>query len=234
MEGGALMATVLLCDDESLLRKVMKDFLEKAGYQVIEAEDGVDGLEKYQANKTTISLAILDVMMPRMDGFTLCQKIKAEDEQIPIIILTAKNDEEDELNSFEMGADDFIPKPLRPSIVVARVEAMLKRNKKFLESEETVLMMTEELIVNIESHQVQVNGKNVHLSKKEYELLLLLWNYRNQILTRDQILDNVWGLDSFVTDRTVDTHITRLRNKLSLENECIQTVRGYGYTLGNE
>lgn len=220
--------TVLICDDERLLREILRDFLTNAGFVVIEAVDGKDGYEKFKQFSHVIDVAILDIMMPYRDGFELCKMLRHDKADLSIIMLTAKNDEEDELHSFDVGADDFIPKPLRPSIVLARVEAVLKRKHAML-TETVHIIEYKGLRILPEKHEVYVEDKKINLSKKEYEILLFLWENRNQTLTREQILDAIWGYDSFVTDRAIDTHITRLRNKLGLNDAYIQTVRGYGY-----
>ncbi len=216
-----LLKKILLCDDEERIRDIVKDFLINEGYEVVEAKDGEEALEKI--NDEEVDLAILDVMMPKLDGWAVCKEIRRLWKKTPIIMLTAKGEEVDELYGFEIGADEYIVKPFKPSILVARVNALLRRVSR------GSIYLDDDLIINDDFHEVKLEGELIDLSPKEYELLLFLYENMSNVFTRNQLLDKIWGLDSFVTDRTVDTHINRLRIKLSDKRNYIKTVRGFGY-----
>ncbi|MBU5484594.1 response regulator transcription factor [Clostridium sp. MSJ-11] len=215
------MKKILLCDDEERIRDIVKDFLINEGYMVVEAKDGEEALEKI--NDEEVDLAILDVMMPKLDGWVVCKEIRRLWKKTPIIMLTAKGEEVDELYGFEIGADEYIVKPFKPSILVARVNALLRRVSR------GSIYLDEDLIINDDFHEVKLEGELIDLSPKEYELLLFLYENMGNVFSRKQLLDKIWGLDSFVTDRTVDTHINRLRIKLNNKRNYIKTVRGFGY-----
>lgn len=217
----SLLKKILLCDDEERIRDIVKDFLINEGYMVVEAKDGEEALEKI--NDEEVDLAILDVMMPKLDGWVVCKEIRRLWKKTPIIMLTAKGEEVDELYGFEIGADEYIVKPFKPSILVARVNALLRRVSR------GSIYLDEDLIINDDFHEVKLEGELIDLSPKEYELLLFLYENMGNVFSRKQLLDKIWGLDSFVTDRTVDTHINRLRIKLNNKRNYIKTVRGFGY-----
>ncbi|AFS79495.1 transcriptional regulatory protein SsrA [Gottschalkia acidurici 9a] len=215
------MKRILLCDDEARIRDIVKDFLVNEGYIVIEAKDGEEALSIF--NNKEIDLAILDIMMPKIDGWDVCKEIRRISKKTPIIMLTAKGEEVDELYGFEIGADEYIVKPFRPSILVARVNALLRRISR------GSISLDKDLVINDDFHEVRLNRELIDLSPKEYELLLFLYENKGKVFNRQQLLDKLWGFDSFVTDRTVDTHINRLRIKLEDKRNYIKTIRGFGY-----
>ncbi len=214
---------ILVCDDEEKLRVIIGDFLTNEGYEVVEASNGLEALELVKEDKH-IDLVILDVMMPKMDGWMACQKIK-EISNVPVVILTAKSMEYDEVFSLNIGADEYISKPFKPLVLVARVNALLRRNNEHA----TTYKIDDSFVIKNESHEVIINNNQIELTPKEYEILLYLYENKGILFTREQLLDAIWGLDAYVTERTVDTCITRLRNKLEDRKECIKTIRGFGY-----
>lgn len=213
---------ILMADDESRMRILVSDFLKHEGYEIIEAKDGLEALNLFLEDPT-IHLVILDIMMPNMNGLEACEKIR-EVSQVPIIMLTAKSAERDELTGFNIGADEYITKPFSPSILVARVNALLKRSYS-----EVMVIERGVLFIDQEQHEAKVRGEVVELSQTEYKLLCYLIDHENKVLSRDQILDSVWGYDYFGTDRTIDTHMNRLRVKLKDAGIYVKTIRGYGY-----
>lgn len=222
---GETMTKVLVVDDEQLIRRLVCDFLRKEGYSCIEASDGQEALEQFTNNPDT-ALVLLDVMMPQLDGWEVCRQLRRLS-QVPIIMLTARGEEYDELQGFRLGADDYITKPFSPSVLVARVRAMLKRAS---ETSQADCLQAGSLLVNAASHQVTLDGKVLDLSPKEYDLLCYLMTNRGKLLSREQLLDQVWGYDYLGGPRTVDTHVGRLRLKLGPWVETyIHTIRGYGY-----
>lgn len=222
------MIKVLLVDDEFRIRKVISDFFSAKGYKVIEAESGEEAVEQFFEHKD-ISLIILDVMMPKMNGWEVC-KIIRQQSSVPIVMLTARGEETDELQGFKLGADEYISKPFSPRILVARVESLLKRNH--LLKGKTVTAGGIE--VNREARTVTANGKEVDLTFKEFELLNYFINNPSIALSRDKILNNVWDFDYFGDVRTVDTHVKKLRSKLLDCGAYIKTVRGLGYKFETE
>ena len=216
--------TVLVVDDEARMRKLIKDFLVKDGFKILEAEDGEKALEVYDKNKKDISLILLDVMMPKIDGWTVLKFIREDNKKIPIVMLTARAEEQDELLGFELGVDEYITKPFSPKILVARVGAILKRTKK----EEDIISCDGIVIDNI-ARIVTVDKKNVELSLREYELLKYLMENKNVALSRDKILNTVWKFDFYGDSRTIDSHIKKVRHKLGKKGKHIETIRGIGY-----
>lgn len=214
---------ILIVDDEMLIRKLVKDFLKKEGYVTLEAGDGKQALEMILENED-ISLVILDVMMPGYDGWTVCREVRKVS-KVPIIMLTARSEEFDELYGFELGVDEYVTKPFSPNILVARVNAVLRRS----EGNKDSVKSFDGLIVDEEARTVFIEGNQVDLSPKEYEMLLYLVENMGKALSREQILNQVWGYDYFGGLRTVDTHINRLRIKLLGKENYVQTVRGFGY-----
>ncbi|MGY0374278.1 response regulator transcription factor [Clostridium sp. JNZ J1-5] len=214
---------ILIVDDEELIRKLLKDFLKKEGYLTLETDNGKKAIEIIKSN-SDIDLIILDVMLPGYDGWTVCKYIR-NFSKVPIIMLTARSEEFDELFGFEIGADEYITKPFSPNILVARVNAVLRR----LEKESLSIKSFDGLVIDDTARSVEILGNNIDLSPKEYELLLYLVNNVGRALSREQILNKVWGYDYFGGLRTVDTHINRLRIKLDTKEDYIQTVRGFGY-----
>ena len=215
---------ILVVDDEQRMRKLIKDFLAAKGYSILEAEDGEKGLEVYEENKNKISLILLDVMMPKLDGWSVLRQIR-QDSKVPIIMLTARGEEQDELFGFELGVDEYISKPFSPKILVARVEAILKRTNQ----DEKEVKDYGGIEINKEGRTVKVDGKPIELSLREYELLTYLVDNENIALSRDKILNNVWNYDYYGDSRTIDSHIKKIRHKLGKKGKYIQTMRGVGY-----
>ena len=217
---------ILVADDESRMRKLVKDFLLKSNFEVLEAEDGSQALDLFYATKD-IALIILDVMMPKMDGFEVCREIR-QTSQVPIIMLTAKGDERDELQGFQLGVDEYITKPFSPKILVARVEAVLRRTNQ---AEETELLEYGGIVVDKTAHSVTIDGKPVDLSFKEFELLTYFMENKGIALSREKILNHVWNYDYFGDARTIDTHVKKLRSKLGDKGDLIKTIWGVGYKM---
>jgi len=215
---------VMVVDDESRMRKLVKDFLVKKNFEVLEAENGSEAIDIFFAKKD-IALIILDVMMPKMDGWEVCRQIRAYS-KVPIIMLTARSDEKDELLGFELGVDEYISKPFSPKILVARVEAILRRTNAI--SAEDVLKAGG-IAIDKAAHQVTVDGKPVELSFKEFELLVYFMENQGLALSREKILNSVWNYDYFGDARTIDTHVKKLRNKLGEKGNYIKTIWGMGY-----
>ena len=215
---------ILVVDDESRMRKLVKDFLTKKGFTVIEAGDGEEAVDKFFEVKD-IALIILDVMVPKMDGWQVCREIR-QYSKVPIIMLTAKSDEKDELQGFDLGVDEYITKPFSPKILVARVEAILRRSN-VLAADDT--MEAGGIELNKAAHEVLIDGKSVELSYKEFELLAYFMSNQGVALSRERILNNVWNYDYFGDARTIDTHVKKLRSKLGAKGEYIKTIWGMGY-----
>ncbi len=213
---------ILVVDDETRMRKLVKDFLVKNNYDVIEAEDGEKAVDIF-FNSNDIALIILDVMMPKMDGWQVCKEIRAYS-KVPIIMLTAKSDEKDELMGFEYGVDEYISKPFSPKILVARVEAILRRSNNLEE-----VLEAGGIVLDKTAHQVTVDGKPIELSYKEFELLEYFVTNKGVALSREKILNNVWNYDYFGDARTIDTHVKKLRSKMGDKGEYIKTIWGMGY-----
>mgnify|MGYP005761144475 CR=1 FL=1 len=215
---------ILVVDDESRMRKLVKDFLSKKGFEVIEAENGEQAVDIFFATKD-IALILLDVMMPKMDGWEVCREIRKMS-QVPIIMLTAKSDEKDELLGFELGVDEYITKPFSPKILVARVEAILRRSNVIGPDD---VIEVGGIRLNKAAHEVTVDGEPVELSFKEFELLSYFVTNQGVALSRERILNNVWNYDYFGDARTIDTHVKKLRSKLKDKGEYIKTIWGMGY-----
>ncbi len=220
---------ILVVDDESRMRKLVKDFLIKKDYTVLEASNGEEAVDTFLEHKD-IALIILDIMMPKMDGWQACKEIR-QFSQVPIIMLTAKSDERDELLGFELGVDEYISKPFSPKILVARVEAILRRTSGALQEE---VLRAGEIELDISAHTVKVKGKNVELSFKEFELLNYFVVNQGVALSREKILNNVWNYDYFGDARTIDTHVKKLRSKLGDCGNYIKTIWGMGYKFNIE
>lgn len=214
---------ILVVDDEARMRKLVKDFLSIKGYRVMEAENGEDAVEKFMANRD-IKLILLDVMMPKMDGWETLRIIR-ENSNVPIIMLTARSEERDELQGFSLGVDEYITKPFSPKILVARVEAILRRS--FGVEEEKIEMGG--IAIDKAAHEVSIDGKIVELSYKEFELLNYFMENKGIALSREKILNNVWNYDYFGDARTIDTHVKKLRAKMGTKGEYIKTIWGMGY-----
>ncbi|MFW5632331.1 MAG: response regulator transcription factor [Acetivibrio ethanolgignens] len=214
---------ILVVDDESRMRKLVKDFLVKKGYEILEAENGEQAVDIFYEEKD-ISMLILDVMMPRMDGWEVCREIRKVS-QVPIIMLTAKGEERDELLGFELGVDEYISKPFSPKILVARVEAILRRTNQLGEEKKEA----GGIILNEAAHEVTIDGVPVELSYKEFELLDYFITNKGVALSREKILNNVWNYDYFGDARTIDTHVKKLRSKMGEKGNYIKTIWGMGY-----
>ena len=215
---------ILVVDDESRMRKLVNDFLTKKGFSVIDAANGEEAIDLFFSDKD-IALVILDVMMPKMDGWEVCREIRAQS-KVPIIMLTARSDERDELLGFELGVDEYISKPFSPKILVARVEAILRRTNA-LGSDDTLSAGAIE--VNRSAHEVHIDGKPVELSFKEFELLCYFMENQGIALSREKILNSVWNYDYFGDARTIDTHVKKLRSKMGEHGDYIRTIWGMGY-----
>ena len=215
---------ILIVDDESRMRKLVKDFLGREGYLVREAGDGMEALEIFYEEKD-IALIILDVMMPRMDGWQTCREIR-QSSQVPIIMLTARSEEHDELQGFELGVDEYISKPFSPKILVARVEAILRRSHAIGTGD---VIDAGGIIIDKAAHQVYIEGQEIELSFKEFELLTYFVENQGIALSREKILNNVWNYDYFGDARTIDTHVKKLRSKLGDKGNYIKTIWGMGY-----
>ncbi|MBX7363934.1 response regulator transcription factor [Clostridium chauvoei] len=218
-----MIKNILIVEDELRIRFLLRDYFLKEGFHIIEASDGDEGIQAFSNNK--IDLVILDIMMPKIDGITVLETIR-EASNVPVILLTAKGEEEDKLFGYEMGADDYITKPFSPKVLIAKVKALLKRT---YEVEDTINKDFNGLIINKLSHEVKIDGNIINLSPKEFELITYLADNEGIALSRDNILDHVWGLDYYGDIRTVDTNIKRLREKLGDKSNFIVTVRGSGY-----
>ena len=216
--------TVLIVDDESRMRKLIKDFLMQKNYKILEAGDGEEALRIFQENEEKISVILLDVMMPKLDGWSVLRQIR-QTSKVPIIMLTARGEEQDELFGFELGVDEYISKPFSPKILVARVEALLKRTR----AEEDGTKDYGGIIIDSKGRTVTVDGKQIEMSLREYELLKYLVDNKGIALSRDKILNNVWNYDYYGDSRTIDSHIKKIRHKLGKKGKYIQTIRGIGY-----
>ena len=215
---------VLVVDDESRMRKLVRDFLVKDGYSVVEAADGEEAVDVFMSDKD-ISLIILDVMMPKLDGYGVAEEVRKMSD-VPIIMLTANSDEKDELRGFDLGIDEYITKPFSPRILVARVEAVLRRTQTDAEAN---VITVDGIEMDIAAHQVKVDGTPIELSYKEFELLNYFLQNRGVALSREKILNNVWNYDYFGDARTIDTHVKKLRSKLGSKGDYIKTIWGMGY-----
>lgn len=216
---------ILVVDDESRMRKLVKDFLVRENYEVLEAGDGEEALNIFYAEKD-IALILLDVMMPKINGWDVCREIR-ETSKVPIIMLTAKGEEEDELNGFELGVDEYISKPFSPKILVARIGAILRRSGR-TEAEGNILSAGG-IVVDQTAHMVTVDGESIDLSFKEFELLTYFLENQGIALSREKILNHVWNYDYFGDARTIDTHVKKLRAKIGEKGDYIKTIWGMGY-----
>ena len=215
---------ILIVDDESRMRKLLKDFLEREGYSVLEASDGLEAIDIFYEDKD-VALIILDVMMPRMDGWEVCREVR-KNSNVPILMLTARSEERDELRGFELGVDEYIAKPFSPKILVARVNALIKRVTGVAKDAGLSIGGIE---VDKAAHIVKIDGEEIELSIKEFELLVYFIENQRLALTREKILNNVWNYDYFGDARTIDTHVKKLRSKMGEKGNYIKTVWGIGY-----
>lgn len=222
------MKTILIADDEERIRKIVGDFLKKEGYNILEAENGDITYEIFNRDKSRIDLIILDIMMPGLNGWEVCRKIR-ESSNVPVIMLSARSEEFDELTGYEAGADDYVTKPFSPIILVKRVEALLRRA-----SSSAVMNEKEfnDLIFNDDAHEVRLEGKEIELTLKEYNILKVLLEDSGRVFSREQLLDSIWGYDFTGDIRTVDSHVARLRTKLgNWGNKHLKTIYGIGYKI---
>ncbi|MBQ2183106.1 MAG: response regulator transcription factor [Lachnospiraceae bacterium] len=217
-------STILVVDDEARMRKIINDYLTNSDYNVVEAGDGEEALDVFYNNKN-IDLIILDIMMPKLDGWEVCKEIR-KISQVPIIMLTARTDESDELQGFNLGVDEYISKPFSPKILVARVEAVLRRT---LGHSSDDVIECDGISMNKITHVVTIDGKEVDFSFKEFELLAYFLENEGVALPRNTILNNVWNYDYYGEDRTIDTHVKKLRHKLGSKGKYIKTIWGIGY-----
>ena len=215
---------ILVVDDESRMRKLVKDFLDREGFTVLEAGDGLEAMDIFYTEKE-IALIILDVMMPKMDGWQVCREVR-QSSQVPIIMLTARSEERDELQGFELGVDEYISKPFSPKILVARVEAILRRSNALTPDR---AVDAGGIVIDKAAHQVTIDGKGIDLSYKEFELLAYFVENQGIALSREKILNNVWNYDYFGDARTIDTHVKKLRSKMGEKGNYIKTIWGMGY-----
>lgn len=215
---------ILIVDDESRMRKLIKDFLSKEGYHILEAADGVEALDVFYESQD-IALMILDVMMPRLDGWAVCKEVR-KNSNMPIMMLTARSEERDELKGFELGVDEYIAKPFSPKILVARVSALLKRSKGSIAEP---VINAGGIEIDKTAHIVRIDGQEIELSVKEFELLVYFVENQKIALNRERILNNVWNYDYFGDARTIDTHVKKLRSKLGHKGDYIKTIWGMGY-----
>lgn len=218
--------TIMIVEDELKMRRLLVDYLSHEGYETIEAANGQEAMERFDPER--IDLIILDIMMPYMDGFAVCKSIR-EKSGVLIVLLTAKSEEYDKLQGYGLGADDYVTKPFSPKVLIAKIKALFKRLDGETVHEARGTIRLDGLELNPEGHEVRVDGRSIPFTRKEYELLVYLHRNRNIALSREQILDQVWGFDYEGDIRTVDTHIKRLRQKLERKAELIATVKGFGY-----
>lgn len=222
------MQKIIVADDEARIRKLVSDFLKKDGYEVIEAENGDETFSLFCANRDSIDLIILDIMMPGLNGWEVCKKIR-ESSSVPVIMLTARSEEFDELTGYECGIDDYVTKPFSPTILVKRVEALLRRTSGMHTKQEKQFS---ELIFNDAAHEVRLCGEEVDLTLKEYNILKKFLDAPGRVFSREQLLDSIWGYDFSGDIRTVDSHVARLRTKLGAwGNKHLKTVYGIGYKI---
>ncbi|MEA0555253.1 response regulator transcription factor [Lysinibacillus irui] len=216
---------ILIIEDEDILREILKDYFLNAGYSVLEAKDGEEALQVFQENE--LSLIILDIMLPKLDGWTICRRIR-KTSNIPIIMLTARADEDDTLLGFELGADDYVTKPYNPLVLLARSKRLLHHREQKNDVAGDYLECGG-IKIHIPSRTVQVNNKEISLTHTEYEMLLYLMENKGIVITRDQIITKIWGYEYFGDDRTLNSHMRNLRNKLGDHSTCIKTIVRTGY-----
>lgn len=219
-----MLNKILIAEDEPALRNLVKTCLVKEGYSVIEAKDGQEALDLFYSEN--VSLVILDIMMPQLDGFEVLKTIRIES-TVPVLMLTARNTEYDELHGLKLGADDYITKPFSPAVLVSRVKAVLKRSGMFADND----ISANDILLKVREHEVYVKDEKINLTPKEFDLLQYLIQNKNIVHSREKLLSAVWEYDFFGDARTVDTHMKCLRTKLKQSGDCIKTVRKYGYKL---
>ena len=215
---------ILIVDDESRIRKLIKDFIEQEEYSVLEAADGEEAVEQFESNINKVKLVILDVMMPKQDGWSALRQIR-QISNVPVIMLTARSEEQDELFGYELGVDEYVSKPFSPKILIAKIKAILQRTSP----KEIEKQNYDGIEIDTEGRNITVDGKQIELSLREYELLKYLLDNENVALSRDKILNNVWNYDYYGDSRTIDSHIKKIRHKLGKKGKYIKTMRGVGY-----
>lgn len=215
---------ILIVDDESRIRKLIKDFIEQEEYSVLEAADGEEAVEQFESNINRVKLVILDVMMPKQDGWSALRQIR-QISNVPVIMLTARSEEQDELFGYELGVDEYVSKPFSPKILIAKIKAILQRTSP----KEIEKKNYDGIEIDTEGRNITVDGKQIELSLREYELLKYLLDNENVALSRDKILNNVWNYDYYGDSRTIDSHIKKIRHKLGKKGKYIKTMRGVGY-----
>lgn len=215
---------ILIVDDESRIRKLIKDFIEQEEYSVLEAADGEEAVEQFESNINKVKLVILDVMMPKQDGWSALRQIR-QISNVPVIMLTARSEEQDELFGYELGVDEYVSKPFSPKILIAKIKAILQRTSP----KEIEKKNYDGIEIDTEGRNITVDGKQIELSLREYELLKYLLDNENVALSRDKILNNVWNYDYYGDLRTIDSHIKKIRHKLGKKGKYIKTMRGVGY-----
>lgn len=216
---------ILIVDDELRMRKLIKDFLKQKDYEILEAGNGEEALNIYNNKKYSIDLILLDVMMPKLDGWAVLRQIRKENKEIPVVMLTARSEEQDELFGFELGVDEYITKPFSPKLMVARIESILRRTNK----EDDSSINYGGIKVDYEGRTVEVDGKDIELSYTEFELLKFLIENKDKALSREKILNTVWEYEFYGDSRTIDSHIKKIRHKLGKKGKYIETIRGIGY-----
>lgn len=215
---------ILIVDDESRIRKLIKDFIEQEEYSVLEAADGEEAVEQFESNMNKVNLVILDVMMPKQDGWSALRQIR-QISNVPVIMLTARSEEQDELFGYELGVDEYVSKPFSPKILIAKIKVILQRTSP----KEIKKKNYDGIEIDTEGRNITVDGKQIELSLREYELLKYLLDNENVALSRDKILNNVWNYDYYGDSRTIDSHIKKIRHKLGKKGKYIKTMRGVGY-----
>ena len=223
------MYRLLIADDEIKIREVIAEYGRINNYYVMEASDGLQAIEMVE--KHDFDCVILDIMMPNLDGYTACKRIK-EIKNVPIIILSARQQEDDKLYGFELGIDDYVTKPFSPRELMARIKVVIERSNKARKTQEKEVIKYEGITVNIPSHEVTIDGNDIHLTNKEFDLLVYFLNNQGIVISRDTLLERIWGYDYYGVERTVDTHIKMLRKNLGEYSYLIKTVRGEGYRFG--
>lgn len=226
MIGGGLNMKLLVVDDEKLIREVIREYAENEGYEIVEAENGIEALKKIETEN--IDLMILDIMMPKLDGYSVLRELK--NKNIPVIMLSARSEEFDKLMGFDLGTDDYMTKPFSPKELMARIKSILKRVQKNMDD----IFIYQGLEVNFKAHTVKIDGKEIKVTPKEFELLSYFIENKGIALSREQLLNNLWGYDFYGDDRTIDTHIKMLRNNLGDYRKLIVTVHGMGYKFETE
>lgn len=221
------MKTILVVEDDDRMRELLNDYLERENYNVVEAIDGIAALKVF--DKAQPDLVILDLMLPGLNGWEVCSSIRRSSD-VPIIMLTARAEDEDKLRGFDLGADDYVTKPCSPKVIVAHVKALLKRSSSH-SSDYQEYIKIDQLVINRLTHEVTSNGEMLYLSPREYDLLVYLVLHRGKVLSREELLEKLWGYSYYGNLRTVDTHINRLREKLGTHAYLVTTIRGHGYTI---